>query len=141
MASRDEVKKYLAHWFQLGKAVISEKNDKTYLPENIIQGNRYSPAFEQCWDLMVANQKAFYLRGTDQTVADLLSPAWEIASCARCNMPIPMPQVERKPHPCPCEDLSNWPNNELPGPRSPIDSQAHLGKLRSRLQQSSTSAE
>ena len=75
MASLDDVKKYLAHWFQLGKGVLNEQDDAVYLPESIIQGDRYSDDFEQCWQTIVqANHEALYLRGTDQSLADLLSP-------------------------------------------------------------------
>lgn len=91
MASRGEVKKYLAHWFQLGKGVISEPDGVLYLPKSIIQGDRYSDEFEQCWQaLMQANPNMLYLRGTQQSLTDLLSPLWEIVGCAtgaRCRFP------------------------------------------------------
>ena len=138
MASHLEVKKYLAHWFQLGKGVLSDKHSSVYLPEKIIQGDRYSDDFEQCWEAMMQEDPGqLYLRGTDQSVADLLSPAWEIVSCARCEMPIPLPLTKQDPPPCTCDDLPNWPNEELPRPRMPVNSHDHLAKMRSRLQKHS----
>lgn len=141
MASSGEVKKYLAHWFQLGKGVVNEGDGSVYLPESIIRGDRYSDEFERCWQtLMQANHQKLYLRGTQQSLADLLSPAWEITSCARCDMPIPTNYKQMPETPCTCDDLSNWPNENLPRPRLPVNSQEHLGRLRSRLEQNSTSA-
>ena len=136
MASRTEVKKYLAHWFQLGKGVVDESDDAVYLPKRVIQGDRYSDEFERCWQTMMqANHQALYLRGTQQSLAELLSPAWEITNCARCDMPIPINDRQLPSTPCTCDDLSNWPNEELPRPRLPVDSQAHLSRLRLRLEE------
>lgn len=136
MASPSEVKKYLAHWFQLGKGVMSDKDNSLYLPTSIIQGDRYSKEFEQCWQaIMQRDPRTLYLRGTQQSVADLLSPAWEIVGCARCGMPVPLPQTQVPMNPCTCDDLPNWPNEELPRPRLPVNSHDHLEKLRSRLQE------
>ena len=139
MASNSDVKKYIAHWFQLGKSVMDEANDSVYLPKSIIQGDRYSDEFENCWQtLMQANHQKLYLRGTEQSLADLLSPAWEITSCFRCDMPIPIHDRQLPSTPCTCDDLSNWPNEELPRPRSPVNSQAHLERLRSRLEKNAS---
>ena len=141
MASLDDVKKYLAHWFQLGKGVLNEQDDAVYLPESIIQGDRYSDDFEQCWQTIVqANHQALYLRGTDQSLADLLSPAWEIVNCSRCDMPIPLTYKQLPSMPCTCEDLDNWPNEELPRPRLPVSNHDHLARLRSRLEENTTRA-
>lgn len=136
MASRSEVKQYLAHWFQLGKGVVDESDDAVYLPERVIHGDRYSDEFERCWQAIVqANHQAIYLRGTQQSLAELLSPAWEITGCARCGMPVPIQDRQLPSVPCTCDDLDNWPNDELPRPRLPVDSQEHLSKLRSRLEE------
>ncbi|MGB3293702.1 MAG: hypothetical protein WBB01_12005 [Phormidesmis sp.] len=140
MASYTEVKHYLAHWFQLGKQVMSDSGQVTLQPEKVIQGDRFSPEFEACWaKILEKGSESFYLSGTDQTVAELLSPKWEVVSCARCNMPVPMPQADFTPHPCPCEDLSNWPNEEIPRPRLPINSYRHLGRMNERLRAHSSS--
>ena len=142
MASQGEVKKYLAHWFQLGKGVINEADGALYLPKSIIQGDRYSDEFEQCWQaLMQENPKTLYLKGTQQSLADLLSPLWEITSCARCDMPIPLTHRQLPSMPCTCDDLTNWPNEELPRPREPVSNHDYLAKLRSRLEKNSAKAE
>ena len=138
MASRTEVKNYLAHWFQLGKQVTSDNGQVTLQAEKVVQGDHFSPEFEACWtEILKTEGKSFYLKGTDQTIAELLSPKWEVVSCARCNMPVPMPQMTFTPFPCPCEDLSNWPNEEIPRPRLPVDSNQHLSRLNERLQSTS----
>ncbi len=134
MASHTDVKKYLAYWFQLGKHVVSDDQQVSYRPEKVIQGDRFSPEFENCWTEIIEREgKSFYLDGTDQTIAELLSPEWDVVSCARCDMPIPMPQVEIKPHLCPCNDLPGWPNEEIPKPRMPVDSYNHLYHMKKRL--------
>ena len=141
MASPNDVKKYLAHWFQLGKGVLHEKDDTVYLPKSVIQGDRYSDEFEQCWQaIMQLNPDTLYLRGTEQSLADLFSPAWEIVSCARCDMPIPLTHKQLPSTPCTCEDLDNWPNEDLPRPRLPVSNHNHLARLRSRLENNSTRA-
>ncbi|MGB7085406.1 MAG: hypothetical protein WBD47_07625 [Phormidesmis sp.] len=134
MASPTDVKHYLAHWFQLGKQVVSDDGQVTYRPEKVILGDRFSAEFEACWQAIVATQgEAYHLKGTQQSIAELLSPAWEIVSCARCDMPVPLPHKEITPHLCPCDDLDTWPNEELPRPRLPVNSQNQLSQLTARL--------
>lgn len=134
MASPTEVRTYLAHWFQLGKKIKSDHGHLTYQPEKVIQGEHFSPEFEDCWAaILAAEGKALYLEGTDQTIAKLLSLAWEVVNCARCEMPVPLPQKEFKTQPCPCHDLSDWPNEEIPRPRLPVSNYQHLRRIKNRL--------
>ncbi|MEM9091829.1 MAG: hypothetical protein AAGC93_24205 [Cyanobacteria bacterium P01_F01_bin.53] len=139
MASRTEVKSYLAHWFQLGKQVVSDDGYTTYQPTKVIQGDHFSPEFEDCWaHILETEGRAYYLKGTDQTIAQLLSPAWDIVNCARCEMPIPLTQKELELHNCPCHDLPNWPNEDIPRPRLPINNHRHLSEMNERLKASAT---
>lgn len=134
MASSNEIKNYLAYWFQLGKQVLNDNGKDSYKPKTVIQGDHFSPEFEACWKAIMNNQgKALYLEGTDQTIAELLSPEWEMISCARCEMPVPIPQVEMSERLCPCNDLPTWPNEEIPKPRLPINSNQRLSNLKQRL--------
>jgi hypothetical protein len=134
MASPSEVKTYLAHWFQLGKKVVSDHDQSSYQPENVIQGEHFSAQFEDCWAAIMAIEgKGLYLEGTDQTIAELLSPAWDVVDCARCSMPVPMPQVEIRAHACPCNDLPSWPNTDIPSPRLPVNGHKHLERMHDRL--------
>jgi hypothetical protein len=43
MANKHEVKKYLAHWFQLGKKVVIENGKEILSPQPVLKGDRYSP--------------------------------------------------------------------------------------------------
>lgn len=139
MAAPTEIKNYLAYWFQLGKQVLSDNGQARYKPERVLQGDRFSPEFEQCWqDILAAEGKALYLEGTDQTIAELLSPGWDMTNCARCEMPVPIPQVEIGERLCPCSDLESWPNEEMPQPHLPIDTHQQLSKLKERLKTSIT---
>ena len=134
MASEHEVRKYLAYWFQLGKKVWIRNGLESLLPQPVIQGDRYSQAFEDCWQRIISPESGnCYLEGTEETVAELLTPVWNVSPCARCSMPVPVRNLGMPPLACPCNDLSSWPNTELPAPRSPINSQTQLADIRDRL--------
>ncbi|MGF1541878.1 MAG: hypothetical protein ACFCU5_15760 [Pleurocapsa sp.] len=136
MASEQQVKTYLAYWFQLGKHLCWDNGKEQLLPQPVIQGNRYSQEFEACWQKIMANEgKNCYLEGTNQTIDHLLSSSWDIESCVRCGMPVPMVDLGVQSLQCPCNDLDNWPNQELPQPRSPVNSIARLQSIQSRLNQ------
>ncbi len=134
MASPIAVKKYLAYWFQLGKKLIITNQDKAIMLTKVLNGDRFSKEFEECWQI-VSNPETgdCYLQGTHQTIQDLLSPKWEITSCARCEMPVPMIEIGVQDLSCVCDDLDNWPNNELPPPREPVSNQQQLSEIRQSL--------
>jgi hypothetical protein len=131
MAASEQVKRYLACWFQLGKQVRIQNGQKVPHPQTVLAGgDHYTSEFESYWQQMqTVNPQACYLEGTDQTLADLLSDAWEISDCARCAMPVPIRDLGISDAACPCHDLSAWPNTDLPAPRSPINNQQHLGRI------------
>jgi hypothetical protein len=137
MASEQQVKTYLAYWFQLGKRVLIRNGQDSLQPQSVIAGDRYSTEFEQCWQTILSQESGdCYLEGTHQTIEELLSGNWELSSCARCLMPVPMVTVGMPPIECPCADLENWPDNQTVQPRSPISNQTQLLKIRERLRMS-----
>ena len=134
MATKQEVKIYLAHWFQLGKTVVLNRDNVIFSPKKVITGNSYSREFEQSWQRIISSKTSdYYLEGTHQTIQELLTPAWEIVNCSRCDMPLAMHSVGMPAAICPCHYLTNWPNTEVPSPRCPIDSQIYLQQIRDRL--------
>jgi hypothetical protein len=134
MANPNQVKQYLGQWFQLGKKVLIEGGKTALLPETVVRGDRYSPEFEACWQRITSPQAGdCYLEGTAQTVAELLGEKWEIIDCARCEMPVPVQSLGLAAVACPCHDLPDWPNTELPIPRSPVDSDRRIENIRLRL--------
>lgn len=134
MASQQQVRQYLAYWFQLGKKVLIHSGQVALLPQPVISGDRYSEEFEAVWQQILSPDSGeCYLEGTNETIAQLLTPAWELNPCARCSMPVPMRSAGMPPDACPCNDLSDWPNTSVPLPRSPVDSQTHLRDIRDRL--------
>lgn len=134
MASQNQVKQYIAYWWQLGKKVVIRNGEQKLLPETIIVGDRYSQEFEACWQQILSPDSGdCYLEGTDETIAQLLTPEWDIILCCRCVMPIPLRTLGMPPNSCPCNDLPSWPNSDLPHPRSPVDTTAHLSSIRHRL--------
>ena len=134
MASQQEVKQYLAYWFQLGKKVVFGNGEVRLLPQQVIKGDRYSDEFEECWQKIISPEAGdCYLEGTQETIEQLLTAAWEVNPCARCTMPVPVRNVGMPPELCPCNDLSNWPNTELPQPRSPVNTKDQLTAIRDRL--------
>lgn len=134
MASPTEVKKYLAYWLQLGKKIIIPSRNLSLCPAKILQLDRYSVEFEECWAL-ISDEKTgdCYLEGTIQTIQELLSPKWEITDCARCAMPVPIIQIGVHAEGCVCSDVEGWPNDELPKPREPINNQQRLENIRKSL--------
>lgn len=134
MATKQEVKKYLAYWFQLGKSVVRANGTATLQPRTIFAGDSYSQEFEECWQEIIASPSGnYHLEGTHQTIASLLTPEWDLSACARCEMPVPVRNLGMPPLECPCHDLQNWPNTELPPPREPINNKSQLGSIRNRL--------
>ncbi|WP_432809977.1 hypothetical protein [Pantanalinema sp. GBBB05] len=142
MASEHQVRQYLAYWFQLGKGVVIHNGSDVLLPRPVISGDRYSQAFEECWQQLIAPDAGdCYLEGTSQTIAELLSPAWEINPCSRCSMPVPVRSVGVASLECPCIDIPDWPNTEVPTPRAPIDNQTLLLRIRDRLREANSLAD
>lgn len=134
MANKQEVKKYLAHWFQLGKKVIVGQNHYSFLPSTVLNGDRYSQEFENCWQKILSLEtRDCYLEGTQETIAQLLTPSWEILPCGRCAMPVPIKTTGLPSNSCPCYYMLTWPNSDLPAPRCPVNSQDHLTSIRDRL--------
>ena len=138
MASENQVREYIAYWFQLGKKVLIRNGSEALLPKSVNAGDRYSQEFEDCWQKIISPDSGdCYLQGTNETIAQLLTPAWEISPCARCAMPVVFQQTGMPPECCPCDDLPNWPDTEMPQPRSPVSSQSQLSGIRDRLKRSS----
>jgi hypothetical protein len=136
MASQEQVRNFLAHWFQLGKPVVLAEQRGECLPDPIFHNGDYSQSFEDCWHrIMVTSGQDCYLQGTTQSIAAMLSPAWDMTPCARCEMPLAIPIAGSMNYPCPCSDLMSWPNTEVPTPRTAISNDAHLRELRQRLDQ------
>jgi hypothetical protein len=133
MASDQEIQTYLALWFQLGKSVVNQPTGAQLHPSPVYHANAYSPAFEQCWQIISQAPQFYYLEGTEQSIAELQSSAWELIYCARCVMPVPMRLDSAAFGPCPCQDLPLWPNVELPLPRLPINNRKVLNDICHRL--------
>lgn len=141
MASEQHVKRYLAYWFQLGKKVLIRNGQVALQPKSILAGDRYSEEFEAVWQQILSPSSGdCYIEGTDQTIAELLTPAWDLTSCARCEMPIPIRNAGMPAEVCPCYDLPNWPNTDLPKPREPINTQDRLQEIRERLYKTRSSS-
>ena len=104
------------------------------LPVPVLRGDHYSRQFEECWQRITSPESGdCYLEGTSETIAQLLTPEWEIIQCARCPMPLPVRTVGMPAASCPCHDLPSWPNTEIPMPREPVNSQNYLNSIRHRL--------
>ncbi|ATS17395.1 hypothetical protein [Parathermosynechococcus lividus] len=134
LAAQAKVKSYLASWFQLGKRVCIWGGKQRLLPQPVLQGDRYSQAFEACWAFLMSEHSGdCFLEDTNETIAQLLTQCWDITPCARCQMPIALPCNGLPPIHCPCASLGNWPNFDLPLPRAPINPRTHLLSLQKRL--------
>lgn len=139
MASSQEIKNYLASWFQLGKKLVFNDSQKISMSDSVVKGDRYSTEFEACWREILAREgKNYYLEGTEPSLHELFSSKWQIRSCARCNMPIPKQELGVQTLSCPCVDFASWPNFELPSPRAPINSNSRMNNIASRLRAKNT---
>jgi hypothetical protein len=140
MASKQEVKQYLAYWFQLGKRLVIGNEETSLLPQPVYRGDRYSQEFEECWQRIISLEAGdCYLEGTRETIRELLTPAWEMMPCSRCTMPVPMRNVGMPAEACPCNNIAGWPNTEIPAPRYPVDSKQVLIGIRDRLRENISS--
>jgi hypothetical protein len=140
MANKEEVKKYLAYWFQLGKRLVIDNGVAKVLPQPVYRGNSYSPEFEEYWQRITSPEASdCYLEGTDETIRELLTPAWVMVPCSRCSMPIPLRNVGMPADVCPCNDLPGWPNTDIPTPSSAVNNQEQLAAIRDRLIENSSS--
>lgn len=134
MASDRQVRTYLACWFQLNRGVILHDTGERLCPQPVILRSTYSPDFETCWT-RISERKGqdWYLEGTNQTLSELMTDAWEFIPCPRCTLPIPMPNCPVMRIECPCAELHSWPNTQLPLPRQPLNAQHALGHICERV--------
>lgn len=135
MASRTLVKNYLAQWMQMGKGVSLSAHGKEIHIGKILQGERYSPQFNQLWeDISTTKAQEAYLSGTNQTISELLDNHWEIIACARCNLLVPSLDLgARVPVCCPCDDLPNHPNLDSVTPHVPVALADRLDEICDRI--------
>src|SRR3712207_5417798 len=85
MASEQQVKRYLAYWFQLGKKVVIRNGDTALRPEQVFVGDCYSEEFESIWQQVLSPESGdCHLEGTEETIRELLTPEWSVSSCVRC---------------------------------------------------------
>ena len=137
MALTNQIRTYLACWFQLNQGVILSNGDRL-CPGSVLSHAGYSPEFEACWKIVMQNEgRDCYLEGTLQSIAELMTEEWDVLPCPRCTMPVPMPNRPVQQFECPCIDLRSWPNTTLPLPRKAIDSGRFLGHICDRVHQSS----
>ncbi len=88
MASKTEVKKYLAYWFQLGKKIVINNGAASLQPGKVIDGENYSNEFEECWkEVLSFKSGECYLEGTQQQLLNYfhLSGIWLLARVAICQ--------------------------------------------------------
>lgn len=138
MASSEQLRQYLARWFQLGKQVVVEPSGSLHRPESVTSAGQYSPAFEACWTaLLEAGLQHCYLENTNQSLAALACNDWEITNCSRCSMPVAQSIGGISAVDCPCSDQDNWPNLDLPTPQAPQNWTQHIQALAERLRRTS----
>ena len=120
MASSEQVKAYVASWLQMGKTIDVDRRDRLHQLRStpVTQNGHYSPEFERNWRFMCRYADRCFLSGTNESIRDLFQERWEIGSCSRCDMLLPLPAVGGKAvSVCPCADLAFWPDLEALQPR------------------------
>ncbi len=133
MATHQEIRQYLAHWFQLGKPLILNGTSHCITPT--LNTDRPSREFEQIWQQILEMPHLAYLEGSAVDLGQLLTGIWEIADCARCEMPIPLKAagIPISAIPCTCDNMTTWPNQNTLPPHSPINTTDRLHQLRKTL--------
>ena len=129
MATSTEIKGFLARWLQLGKSIEPVGEGQPFKPNRVLSLQGYSREFEDWWDEFQGNSSQWVLSGSPNPLSELFRPEWEISSCARCDMPIPLRVAGVNDTSCPCNDLPTWPNLELPHPHTPGDTEHKLRQI------------
>jgi hypothetical protein len=137
MATHQEIRHYLTHWFQLGKRIIINSTPRTIAPT--LNTDRPSAEFETLWQEILANPHLAYLEDSEIDLAQLLTGTWEIIDCARCEMPVPLKIAGIIDNHCICQNMDTWPNSDTLEPHNPINTTQQLQQLRQRLTSSSQS--
>lgn len=120
VATPSEVKAYLACWLQMGKTLEVDlpQFSRSIRLSRVLSLDGLSSEFEQMWQLVLRYPNRCNISGTEESIGDLLSESWEIDSCVRCGLHVPMPvRVNCDRGACPCNDIPAWPNNETVPPR------------------------
>ena len=120
MATQEQVKAYVACWLQMGKTIDVEQRDRAHQlrPRTVLDDGQYSPEFERNWRYICRFAERCYLSGTSESIRDLFQERWEIASCSRCKLLLPLPAPgAQETSPCPCADVDYWPNVDALQPR------------------------
>ncbi|MCS6960165.1 MAG: hypothetical protein RMK91_08945 [Pseudanabaenaceae cyanobacterium SKYGB_i_bin29] len=132
MASKEEVKEYLAYWMQLGRSlVIGERKVKL---DRVIAGDHYTTRFEEIWQEGQAHPESTCLEGSNLNLQQLLAANYELLPCPRCDLPLPSLGLgPRSAQACPCDDLKVWPNLDTVPPHPPISITSQLRALQERL--------
>jgi hypothetical protein len=137
MASEHDVRQYLICWWQLGKSLVhhTPAGDNFIRPDPLLLLDPASPSLAVLWDHIQQAPQDYYLAGTSETLADLLSSRWELVPCAGCQLPIPIRRLGIHTDPCPCHDLQNWPSRDTLPPRTypPEHLQLRLHTLHNHL--------
>ncbi|NKB18516.1 MAG: hypothetical protein HC770_11595 [Pseudanabaena sp. CRU_2_10] len=120
----------------MGKKVFIQSQNKLVGVKCVVRGESYTNEFEQLWaEISDPRSGDVYLDGTDESIQELLSPKWEVVSCARCEMPIPIGMGPQAAQICPCNNFGCYPNLEAIAPREPVITAKHLSSIMSRLKQ------
>jgi hypothetical protein len=79
MASESKVRHYLAYWLQFGKKIIMYNGTIAKGLETVIQGDGYSPEFEDLWvEVRAPDSGNCRLEGIWETIDELLTQSWDI---------------------------------------------------------------
>ncbi|MEN9205890.1 MAG: hypothetical protein Q6J68_00785 [Thermostichales cyanobacterium SZTDM-1c_bins_54] len=137
MAREKAVRDYLICWWQLGKALVhhTPAGDVLIRPQPLFQGEDPSPVVEAVWQRIRQAPQQFYLSGTNESLAELLSDRWEATACARCQLPVLIRRFGIPEGPCPCSDLDIWPSRDTLPPRTHFreELQAKLVEVKDQL--------
>lgn len=131
MATKKELKAYVALWMQLGKTL--EYKEKTMLCPDIRNIYGYTKEYDDFWEDVWKKKDYVYLSYVNQSLGELNKEEWSLDFCAYCQMPSPLKVLGVTTDSCICGDLYLHPNKNLPLPRIPNISECKLMKLVNKL--------
>lgn len=134
MATEEEVKSYLAYWFQVGKNVeIGTNREKKNVNKIFsLSSNEYSQEFNSLWEKIVEEADTSFLEDTSFSIKKLLSSEIEIVACSVCNA-IVASGIFFTNNSCICSNIPLWPNLDIPQPKKLLDSNCALLKIVQKL--------
>jgi diguanylate cyclase (GGDEF)-like protein len=88
------LKSYIAYYLSRGKSPISPVNGPLPFKKSVYQYWGYHPDFQEFWKQLLSRRdfRELYIEGDVYCFGQFLDGRCTVSECARCNLPIPIPE-------------------------------------------------